>query len=215
MAGSSKHAYTFDQTKSEWADYAACPGTVCEPIRTWAHEQLVREYSAIVVSARWATVDWSWPKEWTYCARTNLHFKKKKKAQAGREWWNSLPDARKRGKSPHCAWCQTLWDFLKIFIGVPEADARLFVFWVFFLIGVPEPNARLFGVFIVVFFNRSTLVWCQTLWVFFYCFFFFLSEYLSLMADSLFFLFFLIGVPEPNARLFGVFIVFFFLIGVP
>ena len=26
--------------------------------------QLVREHSATVVSARWATVGWSWPKEW-------------------------------------------------------------------------------------------------------------------------------------------------------
>ena len=29
-----------------------------------AHTQLVREHSATVVSVHWATVDWSWPKEW-------------------------------------------------------------------------------------------------------------------------------------------------------
>ena len=30
----------------------------------WAHVQQVRKHSATVVSARWATVDWSWHKEW-------------------------------------------------------------------------------------------------------------------------------------------------------
>ena len=33
-------------------------------IRKRAHTQLVRERWATVESARWATVDWSWPKEW-------------------------------------------------------------------------------------------------------------------------------------------------------
>ena len=28
--------------------------------------------SVTVISARWATVDWSWPKEWNYCAQANL-----------------------------------------------------------------------------------------------------------------------------------------------
>ena len=58
-------------------------------------------------------MDWSWPKEWSKCARVNLHSKKKKKrekkekrrkkekkekkkerrkkAQAGNEWSNLLP----------------------------------------------------------------------------------------------------------------------------
>ena len=40
-----------------------CAGIVLEPIRKRAHT-LVRLHSATVVSARWATVDWSWPKEW-------------------------------------------------------------------------------------------------------------------------------------------------------
>ena len=37
---------------------------VWEPIRKQAYTQLVREHSATVVSAHWATVDWSRPKEW-------------------------------------------------------------------------------------------------------------------------------------------------------
>ena len=43
----------------------------------WAHTQLVRVYSATVVSARWATVNGSWPKECNQFARANLHFKNK------------------------------------------------------------------------------------------------------------------------------------------
>ena len=52
-----------------------------------AHTQLVREHSARVVSARLTIVDWSWPKEWNWWARDDLHYKKKKKkkAQAGNE----------------------------------------------------------------------------------------------------------------------------------
>ena len=41
-----------------------CPGIVWEPIRKQAHMQLIREHSVTVFSARRATVDWSWPKEW-------------------------------------------------------------------------------------------------------------------------------------------------------
>ena len=49
----SKHAYTFDPTKPEWANYICrCPGSVWEPIRKRAHTQLVREHSATLVSAR-------------------------------------------------------------------------------------------------------------------------------------------------------------------
>ena len=33
-----------------------------ESIRKRAHTQLVRKHSAKIVSARWTTVDWSWPK---------------------------------------------------------------------------------------------------------------------------------------------------------
>ena len=39
-------------------------GIVWEPVRKWAHTQAIREHSVTVVSARWASVDWSWPKEW-------------------------------------------------------------------------------------------------------------------------------------------------------
>ena len=57
-----------------------CPGIVWELIRKQAHTQLVRAHSATVVSARWATVNWSWRKEWNKCARAKLHWKKKKNA---------------------------------------------------------------------------------------------------------------------------------------
>ena len=36
-----------------------CPGIAWEAIRKRAHTQLVREHSATVISACWATVDWS------------------------------------------------------------------------------------------------------------------------------------------------------------
>ena len=65
-------------------------GIVLEPIWKRAHTQLVREHLTTVVSACSATVDWSWPKEWNYCARVNLHFgevkKKRKEKNAGWEW---------------------------------------------------------------------------------------------------------------------------------
>ena len=41
-----------------------CPGIACEPILKRAHTHLVREHSVTIVWARWANVDWSWPKEW-------------------------------------------------------------------------------------------------------------------------------------------------------
>ena len=41
-----------------------CPGIVWEPIWKRANKQLIRKYLVTVISARWATVDWSWPKEW-------------------------------------------------------------------------------------------------------------------------------------------------------
>ena len=68
-----------------------CPGIVWEPIRKQAHAQLVRKRSTTVVSARWATVDWPWHKEWNKCGRANVHFKKTtnkqtNKKSAGGEW---------------------------------------------------------------------------------------------------------------------------------
>ena len=57
--------------------------------------------SVTVVSARWATVDWSWPKEWNSFTRANLHLKKKKKkAQVGNEMSNILPKFFWAGKKP-------------------------------------------------------------------------------------------------------------------
>ena len=80
-----------------------CPGIVWEPIRKQAHTQLFREHSATVVSALWASVDWSWPKEWNQCAPPDLHFKKK--AQTGSGWSNILPKSSQARKS-HCHACQ-------------------------------------------------------------------------------------------------------------
>ena len=56
-----------------------CPGIVWELIRRRAHTQLIRKHSVTVFWARWATVGWSWPKEWNWCARSNLQFKKKRR----------------------------------------------------------------------------------------------------------------------------------------
>ena len=67
------------------------PGIVWEPIWKWAYTQLVREHLAYIISARWATVDWSWHKEWNQCARDNLHFTK----NTGRERTVESPQARK------------------------------------------------------------------------------------------------------------------------
>ena len=51
-----------------------------------------RQRLSTVVSARWATVDWSKPKEWNWCARADLHFKKKKKKKsAGGKWFDEPP----------------------------------------------------------------------------------------------------------------------------
>ena len=43
--------------------WLCCPGIEWESGGKRAHTQLVRERSSTVVSARWASVDWSWPKE--------------------------------------------------------------------------------------------------------------------------------------------------------
>ena len=79
-----------------------CPGIVWEPIWKQAHMQLVKEHSATVVPARWATVDWSWPKEWNYCAWANLHLKKKeKKCRWGMNGWTFSPkSSQARKQSP-------------------------------------------------------------------------------------------------------------------
>ena len=85
-----------------------CPDIVREPIRIQAHRHLVREHSATVVSARWATVNRSWRKEWNQCARADLHYKKKKrkkkKEKRHRQGMNDRTfsqSPRKRGESYH------------------------------------------------------------------------------------------------------------------
>ena len=68
--------------------------------------KLVKEHSVTDISAHWAIVDWSWPKEWNLCARADLHFKKKKKVQAGKELSNTLPKSlHVRKKSPPHTLC--------------------------------------------------------------------------------------------------------------
>ena len=102
-----KHAYTLDPTKSEWATIPLSPGIVWEPIRKRAHKQLVREHSVTVVSARWATVDWSWHNEWNSKKKKEKKRKKKerkkeiKKRRRGINCWTLSQNSRTRGKSHH------------------------------------------------------------------------------------------------------------------
>ena len=49
---------------------------------TRSHAKLVGEHSTTVVSARWATVDRSWRKEWNLCARADLHQDTRKRGKA-------------------------------------------------------------------------------------------------------------------------------------
>ena len=49
-----------------------------------AHTQLVRECSAPVISACWATVDWPWLKEWSWWMQGDFHLKEKSE---GRDWY--------------------------------------------------------------------------------------------------------------------------------
>ena len=60
-----EHAYKHPWHIKVGVDWLCrCPARVWESIRKRAHMQLVREHSVTVVSAHWATVDWSWTKEW-------------------------------------------------------------------------------------------------------------------------------------------------------
>ena len=59
-----KHAYNPWPNKVGVGRLYRRPGIVWAPIRKRAHTQLVREHTATIVSARWATVDWSWHLEW-------------------------------------------------------------------------------------------------------------------------------------------------------
>ena len=81
------YAHTLDRTQSEWADYtvqALFGNLIGKRAQALfgnlsgkrAHTQLIRECLVIVVSARLATLDWSWRKEWLWCPRADLHLKK-------------------------------------------------------------------------------------------------------------------------------------------
>ena len=52
-----KHTPWLNEVGAGWL--CRCPSRVWESIRKRAHTQLAREHSITVVSARWATVDWS------------------------------------------------------------------------------------------------------------------------------------------------------------
>ena len=64
--------------------WLCCPGIVWESIRETSLRATVKEHSATVVSARWATVDRYWRKEWNSCARADLHLNNRK--NIGEEW---------------------------------------------------------------------------------------------------------------------------------
>ena len=55
----------------------------CQKISSHTTHQ---EHFVTVVSARRATVDCSWPKEWNWCVLAHLNYKKKKKKSADGEW---------------------------------------------------------------------------------------------------------------------------------
>ena len=57
-----KHAYTWSN-EVRVGSLCRRPGIVWEPSRKRAHTQFVREHSATVVSARWVSLDRSWPVE--------------------------------------------------------------------------------------------------------------------------------------------------------
>ena len=70
------------------------------PVRKRAHTQFVMERSVTVISARWAIVDWSWPKEWNECVQANFYLKQnKKKCRQGMNCWTFSQNHCKQGKS--------------------------------------------------------------------------------------------------------------------
>ena len=99
-----KHTYTFDPSKSEWADCAAVQaeyGNLSGNELTCSSSGNTR----LVIFAGWATVDWTWPKEWNYFARAKLHVKKrkrrKKKCRRGLNCRTFSQNPGVRGKSHH------------------------------------------------------------------------------------------------------------------
>ena len=66
----------------------------------WAHTQLVREHSVTFVSVRWATLDWSWPKEWVSFRKLMSTLKKKQQLRTGNELSDILPRSSHARKKP-------------------------------------------------------------------------------------------------------------------
>ena len=81
------HTHT-PMTQWSWSGLLChCLDIVWEPIRKQAKMQRINEHSATVISARWATVDWSkLEKKQNWCAQADLHFKNKQKKSTGRKW---------------------------------------------------------------------------------------------------------------------------------
>ena len=73
-----------------------------------AHMQLVRECSFTVISACWAILVWSWPKEWNWCIQLELlsiHTHTPKKVRAGNDSSNLSPKSvhvRNKPPPPPC-----------------------------------------------------------------------------------------------------------------
>ena len=97
-----EHAYSLDQTKSEWADYAA----VQAKCGNLSGNELTRNSSGNTrsQSSQLAEPLWTDPglKEWNSRARANLHFKKKKQKKTCRQGMNRRTfsqNPRTRGQS--------------------------------------------------------------------------------------------------------------------
>ena len=76
------------------------------------------KHLATVMSAHWATVDWSLSKEWNYCVRAKLHLKKKMCRQ-GMNGWTFSPKSSQAKKKPPPWWCTG------IMFGLCVSPARL------------------------------------------------------------------------------------------
>ena len=76
-----------------------CPGIVWELIRKQVHTQLIREHLVTVVSAHWATVDWSWHKSGISVHKLISTLKKIKKRRQGMNCRTFSQNSRTQGKS--------------------------------------------------------------------------------------------------------------------
>ena len=85
----------------------AIQALVLEPMmETSSHttQQLIRVCLSTVISACWATLDWSWSKKWNWCLQADLHLEKKKgggKHRLEMFHWNFPKDPCVQGKSHH------------------------------------------------------------------------------------------------------------------